>query len=229
MGLPFFFGQAKLLGKVEPRQNRICRSSMHPFCIQSEGFPQKAIKHIGHYLLKTRNKGLLIRPKQQESFECWVDADFSDNWDKRIAASDPNTAKSRSGFVIKHAGVPLVWASKLQTQFALSSAESEYIALSAATHVVKATVYLLEEINDKVVPVKTTPVVICKCFEDNSAALEMARVHKLRPRTRHINSVYHHLQNEVANKRITIQAIGTDLQQADIFTKATVKAFFKKH
>ena len=189
----------------------------------------KAIKHIGRYLLKTRDKGLLLKPDPEESFECFVDADFSGNWDKRIADKDPNTAKSRSGFVIKYAGVPLYWASKMQTQFALSTAESEYIALSTATRDVKATMYLLEEINEKVVPVIMTPVVSCRCFEDNSAALEMARIRKLRPRTRHINSVYHHFRNEVANKRLIIQAIGTALQQADIFTKACDKETFERH
>ena len=69
----------------------------------------KAIKHVDRYLLKMRNKVLLIRPKQQESFECWVDADLSGNWDKKIAASDPNTAKPRSSFVIKYAGVQLAF------------------------------------------------------------------------------------------------------------------------
>ena len=189
----------------------------------------KVIKHIGRYLLKTRDKGLLLKPDPEESFECFVDADFCGNWDKRIADKDPNTAKSRSGFVIKYAGVPLYWASKMQTQFALLTAESEYIALSTATRDMKATMYLLEEINEKVVPVIMTPVVSCRCFEDNSAALEMARIRKLRPRTRHINSVYHHFRNKGANKWLIIQAIGMALQQADIFTKACDKETFGRH
>ena len=171
----------------------------------------------------------MLKPDPNESFECYVDADFCGNWDKHIADKDPNTAKLRSGYVIKYSGVPLYWASKMQTQFALSTAESEYIALSTATRDVKATMYLLEEINDKVVPVKTTPTVSCKCFEDNSAALEMARIRKLRPRTRHINSVYHHFRNEVANKRLILKAIGTELQQADIYTKACDLDTFQRH
>ena len=78
----------------------------------------KAIKHIGRYLLKTRDKGLLLKPDPKESFECFLDADFSRSWDKCIADKDPNTAKTCSGFVIKYARVPLYWASKMQTQFA---------------------------------------------------------------------------------------------------------------
>ena len=39
--------------------------------------------------------------------------------------------------------------------------------------------------------------VYCKAFEDNAGALEMARTPKIRPRTRHINQVYHHFRNWV--------------------------------
>jgi hypothetical protein len=188
-----------------------------------------AIKHLGRYLLGTRDKGLLLNPDNDKSFECYVDADFSGNWDKRIAAEDPNTAKSRHGFVIKYGGAPIYWASKLQTQYALSTAESEYIGLSAATRYVKSVMYLLEEIDSKVTPVTTVPTIKCHVFEDNSAALEIAKVPKMRPRTRHLNSVLHHFRNEVANKRILIEAISTTLQQADFLTKACDQATFERH
>jgi hypothetical protein len=66
-------------------------------------------------------------------------------------------------------------------------------------------------------------------FEDNSAALEMARVPKIRPRTRHINSVLHHFRNEVANNRILLEKVATEDNQADILTKTTVYELFIKH
>ncbi len=43
---------------------------------------------------------------------------------------DPNTARSRMGYTICYAGCPMMWASKMQTEIALSSTEAEYIALS---------------------------------------------------------------------------------------------------
>jgi Reverse transcriptase (RNA-dependent DNA polymerase) len=110
---------------------------------QSHGI---AIKRIGRYLLDTRDKGLIIKPDKSHSFTTFVDADFCGNWDKYIAAQDPNTAKSCTGFLIKYANAPIFWQSKMQTQFALSSAESEYIALSTAARYVKSIMYLLEEI-----------------------------------------------------------------------------------
>jgi Reverse transcriptase (RNA-dependent DNA polymerase) len=79
---------------------------------QSHGI---AIKRIGRYLLETRGEGLIIKPDKKHSFTSYVDADFCGNWDKRIAAEDPDTAKSRTGFLNKYASVPIYWQSKLQT------------------------------------------------------------------------------------------------------------------
>ncbi len=49
---------------------------------------------------------------------------------------------------------------------------------------------LLQELKDKrFCQVNVTPVVHCKAFEDNSGALELSLVTKMRPRTKHINNV----------------------------------------
>jgi hypothetical protein len=111
----------------------------------------------------------------------------------------------------------------MHTIVTMSTAESEYIALSHAARYVRGTVYLLEEINQKYHKVTTTPIVRCKLFEDNSAAYEMARVPKMRPRTRHINVAYHHFRGEVANGRLYPMECPTEDMEADIFTKATSK------
>lgn len=189
----------------------------------------EAVKRIGRYLLATRDKGYTISPTSDLNFECYVDADYAGNWDKRIAATDPNTAKSRHGYVVKYAGAPLYWASKLQTMFALSTAESEMIGLSDATRFVKSTMLLLDEVNERFTSVSSTPTVHCNVYEDNSAALEIAKTPKMRPRTRQLNNIYHHFRGEVANGRIKLQAIPTQLQQADFLTKACDYDTFCQH
>jgi hypothetical protein len=199
------------------------------FCADPKQSHGEAVKHIARYLLGTKERGVVISPLKEESFECYVDADFLGNWDKRIAHKDPNTAKSRTGFIVKYAGVPVFWQSKLQTQFALSSAESEFIAMSTAMKHVKDLMLLLEEINKRLIPVKTTPIVYCKVYEDNSAALEIAKYPKMRPRTRTLNVIYHHFRNEVANGRIRILPIDTEDQQADILTKQVSQERFERH
>jgi hypothetical protein len=178
----------------------------------------EAVKRIGRYLLGTRGKGFIMKPDHTKSFECWVDADYCGNWNP-LVTDDPSTAKSRSGYVITYHGVPLVWASRLQTVFALSTAEAEYISLSTALRDVIPMMDLLAEMSDKGFQVQSKPTVHCKLFEDNSGALEQARVAKYRPRTRHINAAWHHFRSYVVDKLISILPVDTKSQLGDVFTK----------
>ena len=59
----------------------------------------------------------------------------------------------------------------------------------------------------------------CKVFEDNSGALEMARVHKYRPRTKHLNVKLHHFRSYVESKEVSMHPIDTTEQLADYLTK----------
>ena len=168
-----------------------------------------AVRIICRYLAGTKDRGIIM-----------VDADFCGLWDKDTAIHDPSTAKSRSGFIIKYAGCPIIWALRLQTETALSTTEAEYIALSTALREAIPLMEMLKEIHKvRNLPVSTKPKVMCKVFEDNSGALEIARLPKMRPRTKHINVKYHHFREYVERKEIEIYAITTDKQQADLLTK----------
>ena len=67
----------------------------------------------------------MLHLNAQQSFQCWVDTDFSGNWRPEGAQTDPMTAKSHSGWIIQYAGCPITWASKLQTLTALLTTEAE--------------------------------------------------------------------------------------------------------
>jgi hypothetical protein len=188
----------------------------------------KAVKMIGRYLKATAGKGMICTPNAK-SFECFCDADFAGNWNAAIAEHDPSTARSRTGFVVLHAGCPIVWASKLQTEIALSSTESEYVALSQSLREVLPLMRLVKELKQAGFDINSdTPLVHCKVFEDNSGALEMAKVPKMRPRTKHMNLKYHHFREAVENGQVTIHAINTSNQLADIFTKPLGMELFTK-
>lgn len=188
----------------------------------------QAVKLIGRYLLGTRGQGLICKPTSK-SFECFCDADFSGGWDPSIAEFDQTTARSRSGYLIKYADCPIVWASKLQTEIALSSTESEYIALSQGLREIIPMMRLIEELKGAGFDLDiTTPKVHCSVFEDNNGALEMARTPKMRPRTKHINIKYHHFRSHVEDNLISIHPIDTLDQQADIFTKPLASTLFLK-
>jgi hypothetical protein len=80
-----------------------------------------AIKYLCRYLFTTKDKGISLHPDSTKSFEVHVDCDFAGNWVNEDAMNDPSTAKSRTGYIIRYGGCPIVWASKLQTEVVLSS------------------------------------------------------------------------------------------------------------
>ena len=188
-----------------------------------------AVEHIGRYLLGSREKGLVLKPKKKKCLENYVDADFCGNWNKMWASEDAITAKSRTGFIVMYAGCPITWCSKLQTMVALSTTEAEYIALSHSLREVIPMIQLLDELKLKGFETfSSEPIIHCKCFEDNSGALEISRLPKIRPRTKHINVVYHHFRSFVKAGKVKILPIDTLDQIGDAYTKPLAKALFVK-
>ena len=136
-----------------------------------------------------------------------------------ICSDDPNSVRSRSGCVIIYGNYPITWLSCLQIEIALSTTEAEYIALSTAAREVLPMRTLISEI----APIMDIPIakpgIKCTIFEDNKRAEELAQVHKIRPRTKHIAVKYHHIRQQVKDKILHIIRIDTKYQRADIFTK----------
>ena len=154
-----------------------------------------AIQHICRYLSGTRDKGIILNPKE-EDFLVFVDSDFCGTWNRATAGLDAMTAKSRSGHIITYAGCPISWSSKMQTKVALSTMEAEYIACSTALRDVIPLMNLTNKVcqrcNDDV---QSQPTVRCEVFEDNSGALELVMTPKMQPRTKHINVKFHHFRD----------------------------------
>jgi len=185
-------------------------------CVQAKDSTWQGIEVAGQVSgwLKRQRDDLF--PKQPKSFDVYVDASFTGDW-------DPDTARSRTGYVILYASCPVIWASKLQSEIALSTTESEYLAISTATREVLPLMELVQEMQDHVCGLTaTTPRLHCWVFEDNSGAIELAssvKNPKMRPRTRHINTKYHHFRNKVQDGTISIHPVSTEDMLADILTK----------
>jgi hypothetical protein len=189
-----------------------------------------AVRWLGRYLKGTRNKGTIMRPVPNKELEVYVDASFCGDWEPTEAAKDRDTARSRHGYIINYAGCPLLWKSQLQTEIALSSTESEYTGLSYALRDAIPIMQLLKEMKLEGFPIVTPQArVHCHVFEDNSGALEMAKIHKYRPRTKHLNVRLHHFRDYVERKEITIHPINTRDQPADFLTKALNEETLQRH
>jgi hypothetical protein len=109
----------------------------------------EAILYLICYLKKTRDLGLHFKPDSTKGFECYCDADFSGLWNRVFAPVDPSTSKSKIGWIIFYAGCPVSWASKVQSQVALSTTEAEYIAMSQALRGVIPIMGLLQEMREQ--------------------------------------------------------------------------------
>ncbi len=190
----------------------------------------EAILYLVQYLKKARDLGVCFKPQLDKGFECYCDVDFSGNWNKSFADVNPSTSKSCSGWVEFYTSFPIIWASKLQSQTALSTTEAEYIAMSMALCNIIPIMDLIQEMKDRHIPVICSkPYITCKVFQDNAGALESARLHKLRPRTKHINVCYHHFREHVQKGLIKIFPVGISDQIAGVLTKALPQNNFVCH
>ena len=198
------------------------------FCNKPSQEHEEAVKRICRYLLKTKEKGLVLRPDKSKGLECFVDADWAGSW-KHRSSNDPLSSHSRTGYYITYAGCPLIWKSKMQSLIALSTTEAEYIALSSALREVIGIIHLLEELEQQGFHIhKVTPKITCKTFKDNMSCIKIATSHRTRPRTKHLSLRLHHFRSHVVNKTITIQHISTKDQIADILTKPLPRVQFTK-
>ena len=94
-------------------------------------------------------------------------------------------------FGLAHVGAPITWASKMQTITAMSTTEVEYITLSTSLREVIPMMGMLQEAREHGLQVDYLPAKVhCTVSEDNSGAVELARLPKIRPMTKHTNQSY---------------------------------------
>lgn len=196
----------------------------------------KAVKQIGRYLLATRDKGIILRPDPDRSLDCYVDASFAGEWVKGRedqAMSDPNTARSRTGFIILYAGVPLTWTTKLQLTVATSSTEAEMVALSTATKEVIFFFRLIQDANklgNLDIKLNNSHIHIT-IHEDNQGTIAIAKEYRIRPRTKHINVKYWHFTQFMQRhpKLMSIAWVPSEDNMSDILTKPLGRVLHHKH
>ena len=192
----------------------------------------KAVEWLTKYLVQTKDEGYIIDPDSSKGLQVYVDADFAGNWDPRLAGEDIDTARSRHGYIIMYAGVPIIWKSALQTECALSTTEAELIGLSVSLRTAIPLLNMLNEMKDLGFPISAaSPQVHCELFEDNNGALAIAKFPKMRPRTKHINIKYFHFLEYTSREDslITFHKIDTEDQPADMLTKPLASDTLAKH
>ena len=200
---------------------------------------------IGQYLKKTRTQGIIYKPFDSTHLEMdvHVDSDFLGIYGKELR-TDPDNVKSRMGYVISLNSCPIIWASKLMEQIALSTMMAEYYALSQAMREVLPFRDLIRVVSNGIgideacaTEFKTT------IWEDNNGCLHLANMDpgQYTSRSRHYDCRVHwfrsHLKDSVSDDvksdpsrpsgPMTVERIDTKAQLADIFTKPLDPSTFK--
>ena len=167
--------------------SQVCRFSSNPK--QSHA---QAIKTIVRYLSGTRDQGMTFQPGPRLDLDMYVDADFC-SLHGIEPASDPNSARSRSAYVIMLSNCPMIWKSQLQPHFSQSTLEAEYSALSYALKTLvplkRLIVDLVKNLDVSDSTIKT--VVRARTFEDNQGAYLLATNQRITSRTKYFLCKYH--------------------------------------
>ncbi|GJR27516.1 retrovirus-related pol polyprotein from transposon TNT 1-94 [Tanacetum coccineum] len=163
----------------------------------------KEVKRIFKYLKGTINMGLWYPKDSGFELTAFSDADHAGCLDTR---------KSTSGG-IQFLGDKLVsWMSKKQNCTAMSSAEAEYVALSASCAQV---MWMRTQLQDYGFNYNKIPL-----YCDSQSAIAISCNPVQHSRTKHIHTRYHFIKEQVENSIIELYFVRTEYQLTDMFTKA---------
>ena len=171
-------------------------------CAQTTHY--QAALRVLKYLFHSREKSLRFKPVVKVGNELVVYSDSSWN-------TDPETSRSRSGYIVFFNQCPIAWKSHMQKLVTLSSCEAEYVALVDAA---KEALWLKNLLAD--LEFQQSAVTI---YVDNQSAIKLAKHSMVRPRTKHIHMRFHWLREQVQAGLINLVYVPTDKNVADMFTK----------
>lgn len=180
------------------------------FCSDPSQTHWSAVKRILRYLQGTIELGILY---QQEVQPCigFSDADWGGSLDDR---------KSTSGYLFMWNKGAVSWRSQKQKCVALSTAESEYVALASAA---QEAIWMAQLIGDMTAEGARE----MEILEDNQSAIEMSSNPKYHGRTKHIDIRHHFIRDQVEQGNVRLTYCPTKEMVADLLTKSIPADQFK--
>lgn len=166
-----------------------------------------AVKRLICYLKGTSDVGLqygLTKNLKDLILTGYTDADW---------AGDANDRRSVSGYIFILGSNIISWGSKKQPTVALSSMEAEYMALSYAAREAIWLRNLLGELG--IVQEEPTQI-----YVDNQGTVAFAKSQDFHGRSKHIDICHYFVQECITRRDIEVSYCHTDINLADIFTKA---------
>lgn len=166
-----------------------------------------AVRHIIHYLRGSPTRGLFFPTDSSLQLVTYSDADWT---------GCPDTRRSTTGWCMFLGDALISWRCKKQDRVSKSSTEVEYRAMSTACSEIVWLRGLLAELGFP--QTTSTPL-----HADNTGAIQIATNPVFHERTKHIEVDCHSIRDILESQVISLPHISSDLQVADIFTKAMAR------
>ncbi|GJU95041.1 retrovirus-related pol polyprotein from transposon TNT 1-94 [Tanacetum coccineum] len=170
----------------------------------------KEVKRIFRYLRQSYNMGLWYPKDSGFELIAYSDADH---------AGCKDDCKSTSGGLQFLGGKLVSWSSKKQDCTAMSTAEAEYVSLSACCAQV---IWMRTQLLDYGYKYNRIPM-----YCDSKSAIAISCNPVQHSKTKHIDIRYHFIKEHVEKGTVEIYFVGTEYQLADLFTKALPKERFE--
>ena len=164
---------------------------------------EKAAKKGLRYINGTIDEGITYNGNLGMRLKAWSDA----NW------GGEEGRESVSGFVFTLAGGAITYSSKKQRSVALSTTESEYMAL---LHALKELIWLLRFLREIGYGIDNQNII----YTDNQGAIALAHNPEHHARTKHVDIQYHFVRNCVEDGTTRLEYCPTEDMVADGLTKA---------
>jgi hypothetical protein len=193
--------------------NMVCRHMSEPNATHMH-----AAMCVLRYLRGTVDFGLKYRNDDGKYGSCVVLTGYSDaDW-----ANSKEDRKSTTGFCVYMNDNLVSWNTRKQRSVALSTAESEIMAVCEVVKEIKWMSMLLAEMG---YIVRKPSTIWC----DNRAAIYMTQHDHDHDRSKHIDIRTHFVRDEIKKKEVEVKWIETNDQTADIFTKPLSTQPFLTH
>lgn len=167
----------------------------------------EAVKRIMRYLKATLEAKLVFSKASNSNISGYCDADWAADLDER---------RSCTGYAFIKQGAAISWNSKRQPTVALSSAEAEYMSLSAC---IQEALWYRQLISNLDSSTDNNITILC----DNKSAIDLSGSNGYNARTKHIDIRHHFIRQSIQNKLVHVEHVSTDVMLADILTKPLSK------
>nr|GFA08189.1 hypothetical protein [Tanacetum cinerariifolium] len=173
-----------------------------------------AVKNILKYLCNTKDMFLVYGENMEQELRvsCYTNAGY---------LTDADNLKSQTGYVFVLNGCAVDWKSTIQSIFAASSIDAEYIAAFDASKkavLIRKFIYGLG-----IVPTIEEPI---SMYCDNTGVIAIEKDNGVTKGTRHFRAKVHYLRETIKLGDVKIKKIDTNDNLVDPFTKALA---FSKH